>query len=237
MTRIELTAQSSIDSDQVIVIPPSRSQLFIAAKRGVQACFTALMMPRWISYRIARAVIGHQAFLSASESIARKPGLIGVYLRQAFYRSTLRRFGNDSYVGWSSVFSVVEAEIGQRVYIGRFCSIGFAAIEDEAMLADHVQILSGGHEHSNSDSAKPMQQQVQTYHQVRIGRGAWIGAGAVVMADVGEGAIVGAGAVVTSNIPPHTIAVGVPARIIKSTRELGNGRTQRAQLTKAEFAN
>ena len=32
---------------------------------------------------------------------------------------------------------------------------------------------------------------------------------------IGEGAIIGANAVVTKNIPPYSIAAGIPARIIK----------------------
>ena len=45
-----------------------------------------------------------------------------------------------------------------------------------------------------------------------IGEGSWIGAGAVIMADVGKGSIVGAGAVVTKPVPEAVIAAGVPAR-------------------------
>jgi acetyltransferase-like isoleucine patch superfamily enzyme len=51
---------------------------------------------------------------------------------------------------------------------------------------------------------------------VRVGQGAWIGNGAIVMADVGRDAIVGAGAVVTTPIPDRAIAVGVPARVIRT---------------------
>ena len=45
----------------------------------------------------------------------------------------------------------------------------------------------------------------------------WIGANAVIMPDVtiGKGAIIGAGAIVTKDIPPYAVAVGQPARVVK----------------------
>ncbi|EMI56912.1 acyltransferase [Rhodopirellula sallentina] len=151
----------------------------------------------------------------ASESIAKIPGKRGVFSRQAFYRFTLSKCGRDVYIGWSSVFSMAEAVVGEKAFIGRFCSIGFADIGEEVMLADGVQILSGGREHDSDDSDRSMHEQGQTYSQVRIGDGAWIGAGAIVMADVGRDAIVGAGAVVTRAVPDGAVAVGSPANVIR----------------------
>jgi maltose O-acetyltransferase len=45
----------------------------------------------------------------------------------------------------------------------------------------------------------------------------WLGAGCIVMADVGENSIVGAGSVVTKPIPPNSVAVGNPARVLRKT--------------------
>jgi acetyltransferase-like isoleucine patch superfamily enzyme len=188
----------------------------MACKRCIQLVFFLLALPRLLIYLICKRVVGHRAFGAASESIAKVPGLRGVYLRQAFYTNTLMSCGKDAYFGWNSVFSMHEASVGERAYIGRFCSIGFADIGAEAMLADHVQILSGGHEHTRSDASQSMHAQDQHYERTRIGAGAWIGAGAVVMADVGNHAIVGAGSVVSKPIPAYSVAVGVPARVIKS---------------------
>jgi acetyltransferase-like isoleucine patch superfamily enzyme len=49
---------------------------------------------------------------------------------------------------------------------------------------------------------------------VKIGDHCWIGAAAVIMADVGPGATIGAGSVVSRPIPPRSVAVGSPARVI-----------------------
>jgi acetyltransferase-like isoleucine patch superfamily enzyme len=203
-------------SGLVQVSPARRSTPFVLAKRCVQAMFAMLCVPRLLIYQAARLLFGPRAFLSASESIARIPGMRGVYLRQAFYRKTLASCGRDVYFGWQSVFSMAEARVGEGVYIGRFCSIGFAEIGDDVMLADGVQILSGGHEHANRAAPhETMREKAQTYQRVHIGRGAWIGAHAVVMTDVGDNAIVGAGAVVNRPIPAECVAVGVPARVVK----------------------
>ena len=54
-----------------------------------------------------------------------------------------------------------------------------------------------------------------------IGKGASIGAGAVFLpgVSVGEGAMVGAGAVVTRDVPPFTVVVGNPARVIRAVTD------------------
>ena len=53
---------------------------------------------------------------------------------------------------------------------------------------------------------------------VTVKEGAHIGIGAIIMPGVtiGEGAVIGAGAVVTKDVPPYSIAAGVPAKIIKT---------------------
>ena len=53
---------------------------------------------------------------------------------------------------------------------------------------------------------------------IRIGNGVWIGGGAIVLPGVtiGDGCVIGAGSVVTRDLPPDTLAVGNPARIVRS---------------------
>lgn len=209
---------TSVAPETVVVAPAERSTAFMLIKRAIQGGFYLFALPRLTTYWIARVVLGRRAFSAASESIARLPGLRGVYLRQAFYRATLSRCGQDVYIGWNSAFSMTEASLGDLVYIGRHCSIGFAHIGEQAMLGDGVQILSGGREHGEAASPDSTRHAAaQTFQQIHIGRGAWIGAGAIVMADIGDHAVIGAGAVVTRPIPSHTTAVGVPARCLASS--------------------
>lgn len=215
------TRDNGDDMGCVHVDVPQRRKLTVYLKRVAQAGFLGLALPRLLAFRLARVVLGRAALTSAAESIAKVPGIRGVYLRQAFYRQVLSECGRDVYLGWNSVFSMTEARVGERAYIGRYCSIGFADIGEEVMLADGVQVLSGGREHDRKMAEKSVHEQDQTYYRVRIGKGAWIGAGAIVMADVGEHAIVGAGAVVNRPIPNGAIAAGVPAKVVK-WREKGN---------------
>ena len=58
--------------------------------------------------------------------------------------------------------------------------------------------------------------------KVTIKDGAHIGIGAIIMPGVtiGEGAVIGAGAIVTSDIPPYSLAVGIPARVIKTFKQM-----------------
>ena len=218
----EHSADRSLEDETIQVSPPQRSAAFIVAKRLLQSCFAVLVLPRIIAYRLAARPLGRRAFGASSESIARVPGLRGVYLRQAFYGRTLAHCGRDVYFGWQSVFSMSEARVGDEVYIGRFCSIGYGDIGDGAMLADGVQILSGGDEHGHATVDRSIREQPQSYRRVSVGRNAWIGTSAVIMADVGEGAIVGAGAVVTRPVPAFAVAVGVPARVVRNREGQGH---------------
>lgn len=180
--------------------------------------FLIWVAPRLLAYGLSALVWGRdRAFLAASESIARVPGMRGVYARQAFYRRTLAFCGQDVYFGWGSTLAMPAARIGDRAYIGRRCGIGFTDIGAEVMLADGAQILSGGREHQmGAEEGETHQSRPHVYKRLSIGRGAWIGANAIVMANVGKGAIVGAGAVVNRSVPERTLAVGVPAEVVKN---------------------
>jgi glycosyltransferase involved in cell wall biosynthesis/acetyltransferase-like isoleucine patch superfamily enzyme len=179
-------------------------------KGAVERFMDLWTRPRVALYRVIRRLLGEEkAMMWLSESLARSPGPLGVLKRAAAYRRVLERVGGDAFIGHGTIFSKAAASVGERVYIGRRCLVGWAVIEDEARLADGVQLLSGARHHQTGDDRL-------TIRPIRIGRRAWIGAGAIVMADVGEGAIVGAGAVVTRKVPDGATVAGSPARPIGS---------------------
>ena len=108
-------------------------------------------------------------------------------------------------------------QIGQQVHIGPGCTLDypypyFISIEDGASLAGNDYVLA----HST-----PMEchaQHVESFvAPTTIGRNAWVGVNVTILPGViiGEGSIVAAGAVVTKDVPPHTLAAGVPAKVIK----------------------
>ena len=182
-------------------------------KRLAQCVGLVLALPCLLRYEVLRRLIRDERALSVvSEFAARRPGLLGLAMRQVLYRRLLKRVGRDVHFGYQTLLSKPAAVLGDRVYLGRFCTLGWVEIGDDARVADGVQLLSGAHHHGSTTDG--VQHEHVQHQPIRIGKGAWVGANAVVMADVGEGAIVGAGAVVTRAVEPNTTVVGVPARPI-----------------------
>jgi acetyltransferase-like isoleucine patch superfamily enzyme len=98
-------------------------------------------------------------------------------------------------------------------------------IGDDALIAAGVHIPSGGQIHGIDLVDRPIREQDGSVQRISIGRGSWIGANAVVMADVGANAIVAAGAVVTHPVPDWAVVAGVPARLVRMRREEASDTT------------
>ena len=103
-------------------------------------------------------------------------------------------------------------KVGNNVMIMPDClmmSRGGITIEDGAMIAANVQLISNNHDLHDH--------QLLVCKPVHIGRNAWIGAGATILpgVTVGENAVVAAGAVVTKDLEANTIVGGNPAKFIK----------------------
>jgi acetyltransferase-like isoleucine patch superfamily enzyme len=108
--------------------------------------------------------------------------------------------------------------IGTHTFLGEETLMraqGGITIGDRVLFGPRVQVLAVNH--VMSDPGRPIMDQGITAVGIRIEDGAWIGAGAIVLdgVTIGRHAVVGAGAVVTGDIPPHALAVGAPARVIR----------------------
>lgn len=112
-------------------------------------------------------------------------------------------------------------EIQKNATIGRRCKISShtfvcegVTIEDEVFVGHGVMFIND--RYPRAVTGDRLQTEADwTVVPTRVGRGASIGSGAVIMCGVsiGERAIVGAGAVVTRDVQPDAVVAGVPARL------------------------
>lgn len=110
--------------------------------------------------------------------------------------------GRDVYIGEDILISDELGDsnniiIGDRVSIASRVSLITSSAPNFSKLRPYVKIVTG---------------------KIFIKNDSWIGTGAIILPNVtiGEFAVVGAGSVVTKDVPPKTIVVGVPAKVIKS---------------------
>lgn len=109
-------------------------------------------------------------------------------------------------------------KIGNRVSMEHGVHISCAeslTIEDDVMIAGRCYISDNNH--SFDPVGLSYKKQAANSKHTRIGAGAWLGQNVCILAgsDVGEGSVIGAGSVVNGHIPPYSIAVGAPARVVK----------------------
>jgi acetyltransferase-like isoleucine patch superfamily enzyme len=110
-----------------------------------------------------------------------------------------------------------EVTLGANVYLGPYCVLsghGGVEIGDDTLLSMHCTVLSSNH--TVPAPGVLIRSQPDILLPTKIGRDVWLGAGVSVLGGVtiGNGCIVGAGAVATHDLPPESISVGVPARVV-----------------------
>lgn len=187
------------------------------AKAGLRCLAVIVVSPILLSYWCWSLLLGRNRALEGStQTLSLVPGLIGQYLRRAFLMQVLDECHKSVVVEFGTLFSQTGARLAENVYVGPRCLLGLVRVDRDALLGPGVQVPSGAQTHGTADPMKPIREQEQRRTMVHIGAGAWIGAGAIVMADVGCNTVVGAGAVVTKPLPDQVVAAGVPARVIKS---------------------
>ena len=177
-------------------------------KRLAAGVFLALLFPCALASGFGRQT---SVFSFFAHLCALVPGLVGDYVRVAYYRMTLRSCARDFRIEFGSFFAHPQTTVGRMVGIGPYCVIGHAVIGDGALLGAAVQILSGGQQHKR-DSQGRLTDEGREFVEVVIGEHCWIGASAVVLANVGDRSTVAAGAVVVKPVAAGIVVGGNPAR-------------------------
>jgi acetyltransferase-like isoleucine patch superfamily enzyme len=108
--------------------------------------------------------------------------------------------------------------VGDRTGIGDHCFFwgqGGIEIGSDVLFGPGVRVFSENH--LFDDLSRPINRQGEDRHPVVIGDNCWIGGGVTILAgvNIGHGCVIGAGSLVAKDLPPDSVAVGVPARIVR----------------------
>jgi acetyltransferase-like isoleucine patch superfamily enzyme len=111
--------------------------------------------------------------------------------------------------------------LGARSAMGAYSFIGAAGgvwIGEDVIMGQRVSFHAENHVFERTDV--PIRQQGVTRKGITVEDDCWIGANVTFLdgARVGRGCVIGAGSVVQGEIPPYSVAVGVPARVVKSRK-------------------
>lgn len=110
--------------------------------------------------------------------------------------------------------------IGDGTVIGRYCRIAgrdhYIWIGKEVGIAHRVYLSTSGHKYEDVTQSI-IKQEFTSKGPVRVEDGCWIGIGTCILPNVviGKHSVIGANSVVNKDIPPYSVAVGSPARVIK----------------------
>ena len=126
--------------------------------------------------------------------------------------NAIRKYRDKKYLG--SIY------IGDNTYIGGYCnihSIRKLVIGKNVVISENV-FISDNYHGLDRNQGLIMDRDLESKGGVFIENDVFIGHSVVVMSGVtiGEGAIIGAHSIVNKNIPAHTMAVGMPTKIVKT---------------------
>ncbi|WP_329014429.1 sugar O-acetyltransferase [Micromonospora rifamycinica] len=138
--------------------------------------------------------------------------------RLAALRELLGTVGEDAWIR-----PPLHCDYGWQVHLGARSFVNFNAvlldvaritIGVDVQIGPNVQLLTATH----PVEPEPRRAGWEAARPITIGDNVWLGGGVIVLAGVtvGENTVVGAGAVVTRDLPPNVVAVGNPARVIRT---------------------
>ena len=120
-----------------------------------------------------------------------------------------------------TVFCPWDLKVGSHTTIGARCTLtayGGLTIGDDVRIAPNVMMLTTDHEYEHKNVL--IRNQGFKQAPIEIGNDIWLGANVIIVKGVriGDGAVIGANSVVTDDIPPYSIAVGLPCKVIGSRK-------------------
>jgi len=134
---------------------------------------------------------------------------------------------------WLTLSPEAGIEIGEGCFLNRNTML---AALDRIEIGDHVMFANGcfvgDADHRFDDPDKPVTSQgFSSKGPVRIGSNCWFGVNCVVTSGVtiGDRCVIGANSVVNQDLPPKSIAAGVPAKVIKEIEFRGAGGANRRE--------
>ena len=182
---------------------------------GDLVAIVLLLLPAaacWVEKRIDPDSEGMFSFWA--HIVAFAPGPPGVMLRRAFYRLTLDRCARSFYMAIGAMFTHRHATVENGVYVGAYALVGCAKLCEGCLIGSRASLLSGPNLH-RFEGGKWTEADLSRREQIEIGANAWIGEGAILMANVGPGAMVAAGSVVSTEVAGGVVVAGNPARFVR----------------------
>lgn len=168
-----------------------------------------------VVYRLKGILLDYGCMVGKAVSITR-----GSYLGK---KGTIRVL-NHSEISMGVVLDAFGGtiDIGRNVFIGPYSVIyghGNVVIGQDTLIAMHCRIVSANHAIPAKGVFIRLQSDIRL--PITIGKDVWLGAGVTVLGGVtiGDGCVVAAGAVVTKDLPPYSISMGVPAKVVKYRSE------------------
>lgn len=207
----------------------SKDILIILFEKGVQA-IRGFWKGLFFGKKQGIIFIGKKVKIRHAEHIRTQGGLtIGDGCQiNALSRNGIE-LGNNVSLGSGSIIECtgVIRQLGEGLKIGNH--VGFAqncflevrgkiTIGDDCIFASDVSIAAENH---NFDKiSQPIRLQGATRKGITIEKNCWIGTKVIILdgVTIGEGSIIAAGAVVNRDIPPYSVAGGIPAKVIKSRK-------------------
>lgn len=151
------------------------------------------------------------------------PGLTGLLTRGLYAKLLFKKVGSLPLI-YPGVFffHTYGIEVGKNFAINSGSVVdgrGGIIIGDDVLIGPNVSIMSSEHQFKQTDT--PIIELNHLIGEVKIHDDVWIGANAVITSgvEIGKGAVVGAGAVVTKDVSEFSVVGGVPAKVI-GTRQI-----------------